>query len=1499
MQKNIFFSILIIFSILFSSFSLLIVDYSNNIFLEEEENREYVITPNYFAGFQGGLTSELPTYDFSSEGSCFLGNDSEIYCWGMTNYNGPFSNDGGDDDFDGTPNYAEFNVLPTIVNADALNNTNIVALVAGNPDCFVMTNLSVGCLGADFNGQTDDAYENLTWPFGNTQVKSIVISESTVFLCIISVDENLMCTSSGSNGGYMFGSPVSWVLNVTITLPGDPDIHQISIGQNSVCAVTTIGELYCWGGNYYHHIQTCPINPISPYDCRWMHKINYLPENSQVVAVAVGSTSTCALLTNGTVYCWGSVSLDNQDSTLFSNQYITQINLGSSDILSLDAGSANGQNNMDTYCVVLSNGSVPCWGNNAWGQAGDFPYQGNDDFPYYNLPPIGEKYVAVDVMGTSTCAVTNESSIDCWGHTGSNGGYWGNGISDTSSTSGSTIMPTGIGIVGHDREVDNDGLSNLFDFCEDGLMSWTRTTLNDNDNDGCHDSLEDSDDDNDGYPDLIELSCLSSPTNQSSIPPDFDFDNDGICDVNDNDDDNDGYPDLIDDYPFNGLEWADTDNDGIGDNTDPDDDNDGWTDTSDDFPLDSSEWNDLDNDGIGDNADLDNDGDGWLDTSEDLCGTDQNSSTSFPPDNDGDFICDSQDSDDDNDNVPDSNDSFPNDSNEWSDADSDGIGDNSDLDDDNDGVPDTSDDFPLDSSESTDTDNDGIGNNADTDDDGDGIPDSSDDFPLDSTEDTDTDGDGIGNNADTDDDNDGWSDTSEQNCGTSSLDSSEIPDDYDNDGICDPVDSDDDGDGYLDSFDDFPLDSSEWLDTDNDGVGNNADLDDDNDGFSDTMDDFPLDSNEWLDTDNDGLGNNQDSDDDGDGIPDSSDDFPLDFTEDTDTDGDGIGNNADTDDDNDGWSDSSEQNCGTSSLDSSEIPDDYDNDGICDPVDSDDDNDGWSDTSEQNCGTNPLNNSIFPLDNDYDGICNSLDSDDDNDGIDDVNDEFPLDANEWSDNDGDGIGDNSDFDDDNDGWGDSIEYQCGKSSFDSNSYPNDFDNDGYCNFIDYDDDNDGWFDSVELSCGTNALNSQSIPLDSDNDLICDIMDNDDDNDLWLDSEELMCMTDPLSQYSTPIDTDYDGICNLEDNDDDNDGYLDSSDEMPLDSSDYLDFDRDGIGNSADDDDDNDGYTDNHEVECNSNPRNSTSIPPDSDLDYRCDTLDDFPYDPSEQIDSDLDGVGDNSDAFPLDRFEQSDSDSDGIGDNTDDDNDNDQIPNNSDSCPYSVYSTTDNNLDYDGDGCFDNEDDDDDNDSIYDIFDSCPKSVRISHDIQIEDVDKDGCIDQFEDLDIDNDGVMDNLDSCSLTPFGYPVNAFGCTLDSDFDGIPDDRDECEQSTSNLYVDSSGCDIDTDSDGVADHLDLFPLDSRQSFDTDGDGFGDSLDVFPYDSRENQDSDNDGVGDNSDICPNGIADNSGRMGCYGEVGLLSSLGSLGYILASIISGLLVAILILVYTSRKDRN
>ena len=53
-----------------------------------------------------------------------------------------------------------------------------------------------------------------------------------------------------------------------------------------------------------------------------------------------------------------------------------------------------------------------------------------------------------------------------------------------------------------DIDDDNDGLSDLLDFCSDGNLGWTRNSTTDHDSDGCQDSsTEDLDDDNDGVAD--------------------------------------------------------------------------------------------------------------------------------------------------------------------------------------------------------------------------------------------------------------------------------------------------------------------------------------------------------------------------------------------------------------------------------------------------------------------------------------------------------------------------------------------------------------------------------------------------------------------------------------------------------------------------------------------------------------------------------------------------------------------------------------------------------------------------------------------------------------------------------------------------------------------------------------------------------------------------------------------------------------------------------------
>ena len=77
-----------------------------------------------------------------------------------------------------------------------------------------------------------------------------------------------------------------------------------------------------------------------------------------------------------------------------------------------------------------------------------------------------------------------------------------------------------------------------------------------------------------------------------------------------------------------------------------------------------------------------------------------------------------------------------------------------------------------------------------------------------------------------------------------------------------PSDLDVDGDGFAADTDEFPLDSTEWIDSDGDGHGDNGD-------------EFPALASEWSDTDGDGVGDNSDPDIDDDGVLNQQDAEPF------------------------------------------------------------------------------------------------------------------------------------------------------------------------------------------------------------------------------------------------------------------------------------------------------------------------------------------------------------------------------------------------------------------------------------------------------------------------------------------------------------------------------------------------------------------------------------------------------------------------------------------------
>ena len=390
---------------------------------------------------------------------------------------------------------------------------------------------------------------------------------------------------------------------------------------------------------------------------------------------------------------------------------------------------------------------------------------------------------------------------------------------------------------------------------------------------------------------------------------------------------------------------------------------------------------------------------------------------------------------------------------------------------------------------------------------------------------------------------------------------------------------------------------------------------------------------------------------------------------------------------------------------------DPDNDGITGANDNcptvanadqaDADGDGVGDVCD-NCKDTANSNQ---LDTDGDGIGNACDDDDDNDGVNDSQDAFPTNAQESVDSDGDGIGDEQDPDADNDGIADEDDNCITVANADQA----DMDNDGKGDVCDDDIDGDGYENVSENICGSNSLIASSTPDDLDRDFIPDC-----------------------------IDSDIDG-----------DGYENTDDFFPLDKSEWIDSDNDGIGDNADTDDDNDNWLDADELECGTDPLDSSNTPLDTDKDQIADCIDQ---------DDDNDTYLDTEDLFPLDAQEWSDNDLDGIGDNADLDDDNDEYLDQDEiECQSDPLDRSSTPEDFDGDLLPDCVDEDDDNDNCPDIEDDFPLDSNYC-----KDTDGDGIDDSF-DFDSDNDGVPDYRDAFPEDPNG--------SVDTDGDGIPDSQDD--------------------------------------------------------------------------------------------------------------------------------
>lgn len=211
----------------------------------------------------------------------------------------------------------------------------------------------------------------------------------------------------------------------TTTSPGPAlltDVAQVSSTGNHTCVVTIGGSVVCFGRNQYGqtgnstNAGTNAPNPVP----------TVVAGLSGIESVAAGSTHTCALRSDETVVCWGS----NIAGELGPNATISETDAnptpvvvtGLSGVTALSAGVFH-------TCALTTDGSVFCWGSNAGRRLGS-GVVGGTATPT-RVPGLGP-VTSISTNGQGhTCARMADATAVCWGTNfhGQLGSATGNGTS--------------------------------------------------------------------------------------------------------------------------------------------------------------------------------------------------------------------------------------------------------------------------------------------------------------------------------------------------------------------------------------------------------------------------------------------------------------------------------------------------------------------------------------------------------------------------------------------------------------------------------------------------------------------------------------------------------------------------------------------------------------------------------------------------------------------------------------------------------------------------------------------------------------------------------------------------------------------------------------------------------------------------------------------------------------------------------------------------------------
>jgi alpha-tubulin suppressor-like RCC1 family protein len=292
-----------------------------------------------------GLGNSVTALSSGAGHSCALKNDSSLWCWGYNNQ-GQLG--------DGS---AVNKLQP--VQVQALGTSVASFSTGGEHTCALRKDGTFWCWGGNSYGQLGDGTAaNKLQPVQVQTLGTSVISfsASAGHTCVLKRDGSLWCWGNNSQGQLGDGTIVDRRTPVQVQALGT-SVASMSAGKGHTCALKKDGTLWCWGNNSQGQLGDGTAE-------NKLHPVQVQALGTSVDSFSIGGEHTCALRKDGTLWCWGANSYGQLgDGTTLQRAVPVQIRGLAGFVSSVSAS-------LSHTCALRTDGSLWCWGANTAGQLG-------------------------------------------------------------------------------------------------------------------------------------------------------------------------------------------------------------------------------------------------------------------------------------------------------------------------------------------------------------------------------------------------------------------------------------------------------------------------------------------------------------------------------------------------------------------------------------------------------------------------------------------------------------------------------------------------------------------------------------------------------------------------------------------------------------------------------------------------------------------------------------------------------------------------------------------------------------------------------------------------------------------------------------------------------------------------------------------------------------------------------------------------------------------------